>query len=75
MFDMVSRMVNEATLNLADYLTVSEAAERMGVSPGTLRNWDRTGRLKAYRNPLNGYRLYRRFDLEALLLRIAKGHN
>jgi site-specific DNA-methyltransferase (adenine-specific) len=75
MFDMVSRMVNEATLNLADYLTVSEAAERMGVSPGTLRNWDRTGRLKAYRNPLNGYRLYRHSDLEALLLQIAKGNN
>ena len=62
----------EATLNLADYLTVSEAAERLGVSSGTLRNWDRTGRLKAHRNPLNGYRLYLRSDLEALLLQIAK---
>jgi len=69
---MVSEMVNEATLNLAGYLTVSEAAERLGVSSGTLRNWDRAGRLKAHRNPLNGYRLYRRSDLEALLLKIEK---
>ena len=69
---MLSEMVNEATLNLAGYLTVSEAAERLGVSSGTLRNWDRAGRLKAHRNPLNGYRLYRRSDLEALLLKIEK---
>jgi excisionase family DNA binding protein len=72
---MVSKMCKETTLNLADYLTVSEAADKLGVSPGTLRNWDRAGRLKAHRNPLNGYRLYRRFDLEVFLLKIAKGQD
>ena len=58
--------------NLADYLTVGEAAARLGVSSGTLRNWDRTGKLKSYRHPVNGYRLYRRVDLEKLLAKIGR---
>ncbi len=50
-----------------DYLIVSKAAEILGVSTGTLRNWDREGKLKAERNPVNRYRMYRRRDLERLL--------
>jgi len=46
------------TRNLAAYLTISKAARFLGVSPATLRNWDRTGKLKATRHPINGYRLY-----------------
>ena len=65
-------MAKPAALNLADYLTVREAAERLGVSPGTLRNWDRAGRLKAHRNPVNGYRLYSHAELEKLLSKVAK---
>lgn len=49
-----------------DLLIVSEAAKYLGVSAGTLRNWDREGKLKAERNPINRYRLYRRKDLEQL---------
>ncbi|MEX2140043.1 MAG: PAS domain S-box protein [Pirellulales bacterium] len=52
---------------LADYLTVSEAAEYLGVSPWTLRNWDNSGKLKPIRHPVNGYRIYRGEDLEVLL--------
>ncbi len=55
---------------LAEYLTVGEAAEILGVSAATLRNWDRSGKLKAHRNPLNRYRLYRREELDALLSRV-----
>jgi MerR family transcriptional regulator, copper efflux regulator len=55
---------------LCEYLTVSEAAQLLGVSAWTLRNWDRTGKLKSHRHPVNRYRLYRREDLEALLLRV-----
>lgn len=47
-------------------LTVGEAAEQLGVTPATLRNWDRAGKLKAQRHPINGYRLYRKEDIEAL---------
>ena len=53
--------------SLAEYLTVGEAAKFLGVSPWTLRNWDRDGRLKSRRHPKNGYRIYRQFDLEAIL--------
>lgn len=53
--------------NLSRYLTISEAARKLGVSASTLRNWDRTGKLKARRHPVNAYRLYLREDLEKLL--------
>jgi excisionase family DNA binding protein len=62
----------DATLNLADFLTVGEAAEQLGVSRSTLRNWDKAGKLKPYRHPVNGYRLYVREDLERLLGQIVK---
>jgi CheY-like chemotaxis protein len=50
-----------------EYLTIAEAAAHVGVSPWTLRNWDRAGKLKAIRHPVNGYRIYRLCDLEAIL--------
>jgi excisionase family DNA binding protein len=56
--------------NLCDYLTVREAAEFLGVSTATLRRWDAAGRLKAFRHPLNRYRLYRTSDLRKLLSQI-----
>lgn len=57
----------DTTPNLSDYLTVGEAARFLGVSAGTLRNWDRAGKVKAARHPVNRYRLYHRRDLESLL--------
>ena len=61
-----------ATPNLGEYLTVGEAAETLGVSRSTLRNWDRAGKLSAYRHPVNGYRLYSRKDIEGLLKQVTK---
>jgi excisionase family DNA binding protein len=58
--------------NLQEYLTIREAADLVGVSPSTLRAWDRAGKLKAARNPMNRYRLYRKEDIVALLARIQK---
>jgi site-specific DNA-methyltransferase (adenine-specific) len=52
---------------LSEYLTVKEASELLGVCKETLRNWDRSGKLKSVRHPLNRYRLYQRKDLEKLL--------
>ena len=49
------------------YLTVNEVAKILGVSSLTIRNWDQKGRLLAYRNPLNNYRLYKTEDVEKLL--------
>ncbi len=50
-----------------EYLTVSEVAAAFGVSPLTVRNWDRAGKLEATRNPFNNYRVYRRVAIENLL--------
>lgn len=52
------------------YLTVKEAAKLLGVSPLTLRNWDKSGKLKAIRHPINNYRLYPREQIEFLLRKI-----
>jgi CheY-like chemotaxis protein len=53
--------------NFSDVLTISEAADFLGVSTATLRNWDRSGKLKPRRHPQNGYRIYLHEDLEAVL--------
>lgn len=61
------RKLDSSLQNLSEYLTVGEAATMLGVSRSTLRNWDRAGKLKPYRHPMNTYRLYHRKDLETLL--------
>lgn len=45
-------------------MSISEAAEYLGVCTKTLRDWDSAGKLKARRNPLNRYRLYKKTDLD-----------
>jgi DNA (cytosine-5)-methyltransferase 1 len=57
---------------LDDYLQIREAAEFLGVSPNTLRNWGREAKIAELRHPVNNYRLYRRSDLEKLLRRVAR---
>ena len=52
---------------LKDYLRISEAAEYLGVSPNTLRNWENAGKIVAHRHPVNGYRLFKQQDLDDLL--------
>jgi len=55
-----------------NYLRIKEAAEFLGVSPLTLRNWDKRRKLTSYRHPINHYRLYRRIDLEKFLEKTEK---
>ena len=55
------------------YFTVSEVAYLLAVTPPTLRNWDKSGKLKAKRNPINNYRVYRRSDIEHFIRRIESG--
>ncbi len=40
------------------YLSISQAAEMLGVSPETLRRWDKNGKFKSSRHPINNYRVY-----------------
>lgn len=42
----------------SDYVTLKDASKILNVSSETLRNWDRQGKLKAVRHPMNKYRLY-----------------
>ncbi len=53
--------------NLQSYITIKEAAAFLGVNPMTLRNWDKQGKLKSRRHPINRYRLYKKDDLKKLL--------
>ena len=55
---------------LKDFLRISEAAEYLGVSPNTLRNWENAGKIVAHRHPVNGYRLFKQQDLDALLQQV-----
>jgi len=55
---------------LSDFLRISEAAEYLGVSPNTLRNWVNAGKVSAVRHPVNDYRLFKRYDLDNLLRKV-----
>lgn len=55
------------------YFTVGEVAYVLGVTPLTLRNWDNSGKLKAHRNPINNYRLYKRVDIEFFIRHMERG--
>jgi excisionase family DNA binding protein len=57
---------------LTDYLMTAEAADMLGVSQNTLRAWAKEGKIPLRRNPVNGYRLFKRADLEKLLEKTAK---
>ena len=58
-------------MNIQDYMKI-KAAAFLSVSVNTLRNWERAGKLATYRHPINGYRLYKKSDLEALLAAIKR---
>ncbi len=51
-------------------VTVKEAAKLFGVNTETIRRWDKTGKLKAIRHPMNNYRMYRLVDLQKLVREI-----
>ena len=52
------------------FLTVKEVARVLGITPLTVRNWDTKGKLVAYRNPVNNYRMYKIEDVELILKQI-----
>jgi excisionase family DNA binding protein len=57
-------------MRLSDYMQIKEAAALLGVAENTLRNWERGGKIRVYRHPINNYRLYKRADIAALLAAI-----
>jgi DNA (cytosine-5)-methyltransferase 1 len=55
-----------------EFVLVKEAAEMLGVCPNTIRAWGANGKITEYRHPVNGYRLYKRKDLEGILREMRK---
>ena len=57
------------------YFSIKEAAEILGVTPLTLRNWDTSGKFKANRHPMNNYRVYKLSAIEHIIQDIEGGTN
>ena len=57
---------------LNEYLHTAAAAEYIGVAQNTLRKWAARGDIPMQRNPANGYRLFKRSDLDVFLKKTAK---
>lgn len=55
---------------LSEYVKVAEAAEILGVSQGTVRTWAEAGKIPMHKNPANGYRLFKRAELDEFLAAI-----
>lgn len=57
---------------LNEYITIKAAAQYLGVSQNTLRNWGHAGKIQERRHPVNCYRLYSVAELQALLVNAGK---
>ena len=49
---------------MKEYYTISEVADLLGKSKETLRNWDKSGKLTAVREPMSNYRVYKKEQLK-----------
>ncbi|NQV23519.1 MAG: helix-turn-helix domain-containing protein [Rhodopirellula sp.] len=52
------------------YLTVKQAAARLGIASNTLRAWGASGKIPEYRHPVNNYRLFKPQDVDHILQEI-----
>jgi len=52
---------------MEQYLTISQAAEKIGVNPETLRRWDKSGKFQSLRHPVNNYRVYTENQITSLV--------
>lgn len=50
-----------------EFLKIKEAAQYLGVTEQSLRNWDKLGKLVPQRHPMNNYRVYEIKMLEKIL--------
>lgn len=53
--------------NKNSFINIKDVASILGVSKATLRNWDKLGKLKAYRHPFNNYRVYKIEDIDKVI--------
>jgi excisionase family DNA binding protein len=59
-------------IKLSDYMYTAAAADYLGVAQNTIRKWAARGDIPMHRNPVNGYRLFKKSDLDKLLKKVAK---
>ena len=52
---------------MENYLTISQAAQKIGVSSETLRRWDKAGKFPSQRHPINNYRVYNEEQIEFVI--------
>lgn len=71
-FEDASKMGSSPMTKLTEYLHTAAAAEYIGVAQNTLRKWAARGDIPMHRNPANGYRLFKRSDLDLFLKKTAK---
>jgi DNA (cytosine-5)-methyltransferase 1 len=55
-------------------LTISEAAARLGVSPDTIRRWEKKGLIKSSRNE-HGHRLFKFDEIKRIHNKVSGNHN
>lgn len=56
-----------------EYISIKDASKILNVTPLTLRNWDKNGKLIAHRHPINNYRIYLKEDIESIIKKIESG--
>lgn len=49
-----------------DFMNVRDAADRLGVHENTIRNWEKSGQLRAAKLPGSGFRRFRVEDVERM---------
>ena len=54
-------------MSARNFLLVKQAAALLQVAPNTIRSWGAMGKIPEFRHPINGYRLYRKADLEQVV--------
>ncbi len=52
--------------NVNGRLTVTEVAERLGISVKTITRWERAGKIRKARRDWRGWRVYAQQDIEEL---------
>ncbi len=57
------------------FITIKQASGILGVSTLTLRNWDKSGKFKALRHPINNYRVYELSEIERLISEMKNANN
>ncbi len=67
---MDAKEKKEEHIKINEYIYIAEAAELLGINPGTLGNWSRKKKIPVYYNPINNYRMYKKEELQKFLKQI-----